>query len=150
MRASADGAEGKVGGGHADDGPDEGDLPPRPSVNGSINNSVGAHPGPGHHLRAKVLLLSSYSLAAWAWRSWEFTVALVLIELYPGSLLVVSAYGLLVSHGWQEREGRDTGIAAAGHLPCVTAQSHVALHALHTTVGGLAGRLRAACPGPWP
>ena len=37
----------------------------------------------------------SYSLAAWAWRAWEFTVALVLIELYPDSLLLVSIYGLL-------------------------------------------------------
>ncbi|GLI67363.1 hypothetical protein VaNZ11_011542 [Volvox africanus] len=45
--------------------------------------------------RAKVFLCSSYALAAWAWRSWEFIVALILIELYPDSLLMVSAYGIL-------------------------------------------------------
>ncbi|GIL55048.1 hypothetical protein Vafri_10701 [Volvox africanus] len=44
---------------------------------------------------AKVFLCSSYALAAWAWRSWEFIVALILIELYPDSLLMVSAYGIL-------------------------------------------------------
>lgn len=46
-------------------------------------------------IRAKLFLCTSYALAAWAWRSWEFIVALVLIELYPNSLLMVSAYGLL-------------------------------------------------------
>ncbi len=45
--------------------------------------------------RAKYFICSSYALAAWAWRSWEFIVALALIELYPDSLLMVSAYGLL-------------------------------------------------------
>ncbi|GLC41594.1 hypothetical protein PLESTB_000698500 [Pleodorina starrii] len=51
----------------------------------------------GAHIpaRAKFFLCASYALAAWAWRSWEFIVALVLIELYPESLLMVSAYGLL-------------------------------------------------------
>lgn len=44
---------------------------------------------------ARFYLCSSYAFAAWAWRSWEFLVALVLIELYPNSLLMVSAYGLL-------------------------------------------------------
>ncbi|PNH07594.1 Solute carrier family 40 member 1 [Tetrabaena socialis] len=45
--------------------------------------------------RARLFLCTSYALAAWAWRSWEFLVALVLIELYPNSLLMVAAYGLL-------------------------------------------------------
>ncbi len=51
--------------------------------------------GPGVPAKAKAYLCCSYAMAAWAWRSWEFVVALVLIELYPNSLLMVSAYGLL-------------------------------------------------------
>ncbi|KAG2495007.1 hypothetical protein HYH03_006940 [Edaphochlamys debaryana] len=50
---------------------------------------------PGAHRRAKTFLCLSYSLAAIAARSWEFMVALLLIELYPDSLLMVVAYGLL-------------------------------------------------------
>ena len=40
-------------------------------------------------------LYSSYMLAAWAWRGMEFTVALILLELLPDSLLLVSIFGLL-------------------------------------------------------
>mmetsp|Transcript_26528 Transcript_26528/g.71752 ORF Transcript_26528/g.71752 Transcript_26528/m.71752 type:complete len:502 (+) Transcript_26528:201-1706(+) len=40
-------------------------------------------------------LMLSYALAAWAWRSWEFAVALLLIQLSSSSLRLVSAYGLV-------------------------------------------------------
>jgi hypothetical protein len=46
--------------------------------------------------RAKLLLMASYALGAWAWRSWEFAVALLLISVHPsGTLSLVSVYGLL-------------------------------------------------------
>lgn len=37
----------------------------------------------------------SHFLARWAWRTWEFAVALILMELHPTSLLLVSLYGLM-------------------------------------------------------
>lgn len=52
-------------------------------------------PPPPATLRAVHGLYASYAMAAWAWRGWEFIVALVLIELYPDSLAVVAAYGLM-------------------------------------------------------
>lgn len=47
--------------------------------------------------RPQAALMCAYALAAWAWRSWDFFVALVLIDLAPApasSLRLVSAYGL--------------------------------------------------------
>jgi hypothetical protein len=43
----------------------------------------------------KAPMLMSHFLARWAWRTWEFAVALLLIKLHPASLLLVSVYGLL-------------------------------------------------------
>jgi len=40
-------------------------------------------------------LITHISLNSWAWRTWEFAVALILIRLYPGSLALISAYGLM-------------------------------------------------------
>lgn len=42
-----------------------------------------------------VCVCVSHALARWAWRSWEFAVALILMRLHPSSLLLVSLYGLL-------------------------------------------------------
>ena len=50
---------------------------------------------PLHTLLLQAALFTSYFMAAWAWRGMEFTIALVLLELYPKSLLLVSLYGLL-------------------------------------------------------
>lgn len=44
--------------------------------------------------RALRCLLASHALAVFSWRSWEFTLALLLTRLYPDSLAVVSLYGL--------------------------------------------------------
>ncbi|GAX73942.1 hypothetical protein CEUSTIGMA_g1392.t1 [Chlamydomonas eustigma] len=44
-------------------------------------------------IRSSILL--SYFMASWARRGMEFTIALVLIDLYPDSLLLVSIYGLV-------------------------------------------------------
>ncbi|KAI8465599.1 MAG: hypothetical protein J3K34DRAFT_84448 [Monoraphidium minutum] len=40
-------------------------------------------------------LFASHALARWAWRTWEFAVALILVDLHPGSLGLISAYGLV-------------------------------------------------------
>ncbi|GBF99021.1 hypothetical protein Rsub_11825 [Raphidocelis subcapitata] len=40
-------------------------------------------------------LYASHALARWAWRTWEFAVVLILLHLHPGSLLLVSGYGLM-------------------------------------------------------
>ncbi len=45
--------------------------------------------------QAQAALYAAYTLAIWGGRTWEFAVALFLLELVPQSLLLVSAYGLL-------------------------------------------------------
>jgi hypothetical protein len=35
---------------------------------------------------APAALMGSHALATWGWRTWEFAVALILSELYPGAL----------------------------------------------------------------
>jgi hypothetical protein len=40
-------------------------------------------------------LYTTAFLGQWGWRTWEFAVALILIELYPDTLLLVALYGLL-------------------------------------------------------
>ncbi|MEW5318688.1 MAG: hypothetical protein WDW38_009890 [Sanguina aurantia] len=40
-------------------------------------------------------LFASYAMAAWAWRAWEYTVALVIVLYNPDDLRMVSIYGLL-------------------------------------------------------
>ncbi|KAL6755200.1 hypothetical protein V8C86DRAFT_3137942 [Haematococcus lacustris] len=64
--------------------------PPRPR--GRRHHRV-VRPVEDRH-RAQHALMAAYCLAAWAWRSWEFAVALLLLHLYP-SLLLVSVYGLV-------------------------------------------------------
>jgi hypothetical protein len=34
---------------------------------------------------AQACLLASHALATWGWRTWEFAVALLLSDLYPGT-----------------------------------------------------------------
>jgi iron-regulated transporter 1 len=40
-------------------------------------------------------MLAAYLLASWGWRTWEFAIALLLLGLYPESLVLVAAFGLL-------------------------------------------------------
>lgn len=50
-----------------------------------------------HTRKPQAALMCAYALAAWAWSSWDFFVALVLVDLAPdpgSSLRLVSAYGL--------------------------------------------------------
>eukprot|EP00882_Tetradesmus_deserticola_P024070 GHRQ01026291.1.p1 GENE.GHRQ01026291.1~~GHRQ01026291.1.p1 ORF type:complete len:177 (+),score=49.58 GHRQ01026291.1:161-691(+) len=42
-----------------------------------------------------ICLYAAHALARWAWRTWEFAVALILMRLQPSSLLLVSVYGFL-------------------------------------------------------
>ncbi|GAX73941.1 hypothetical protein CEUSTIGMA_g1391.t1 [Chlamydomonas eustigma] len=67
------------------------------SVSSYESESLGESDAPGSAIfrRINLSLMSSYFLAAWAWRGMEFTIALVLIDLYPDSLLLVSIYGVL-------------------------------------------------------
>lgn len=44
---------------------------------------------------AVLCLCGTHALARWGWRTWEFAVALILIKLFPTSLLLVSIFGLL-------------------------------------------------------
>jgi hypothetical protein len=44
---------------------------------------------------ARRALYTTSFLGQWGWRTWEFAVALILIELYPDTLLLVALYGLL-------------------------------------------------------
>ena len=59
----------------------------------------GAVPTKGNAWRARLALYSSHALAAWGQRSWEFAVGLLMLQLRPGSLALVSAYGLTDSLG---------------------------------------------------
>ncbi|KAK9815567.1 hypothetical protein WJX72_006024 [[Myrmecia] bisecta] len=47
--------------------------------------------------RSRLALCSSHALSTWGQRMWEFDVGLLMLELYPDSLLLVSAYGLVSS-----------------------------------------------------
>lgn len=42
-------------------------------------------------------LYISHGLSAWGDRMWEFAIALLLINIWPGSLLLVALYGLIVA-----------------------------------------------------
>lgn len=44
--------------------------------------------------KARLALYGSHALAAWGQRSWEFAVGLIMLEVWPQSLALVSAYGL--------------------------------------------------------
>jgi hypothetical protein len=60
------------------------------------NSSAGAAAGSSTGWTKAVLCLcGTHALARWGWRTWEFAVALILIKLFPASLLLVSVFGLL-------------------------------------------------------
>jgi hypothetical protein len=42
-------------------------------------------------INARSALLLSHALATWGWRTWEFVVALLLSELYPGACVCTRA-----------------------------------------------------------
>lgn len=46
-------------------------------------------------LKVKAALYASHFLSAWGIRMWEFAIGLILLELYPSSLALVSAFGLV-------------------------------------------------------
>lgn len=45
-------------------------------------------------LYAKLALYASHALSTSGQRMWEFAVGLIMLELYPSSLVLVSAFGL--------------------------------------------------------
>lgn len=47
-----------------------------------------------HPLYAKLALYASHALSTWGQRMWEFAVGLIMLELYPSSLVLVSTFGL--------------------------------------------------------
>jgi hypothetical protein len=47
------------------------------------------------HTHPPLLIISPQPARSWAWRTWEFAVALILIRLHPGSLALISGYGLV-------------------------------------------------------
>ena len=59
----------------------------------------GASSAKGNVRRSRLALYSSHALAAWGQRSWEFAVGLLMLQLRPHSLTLVSAYGLVDSLG---------------------------------------------------
>ena len=44
-------------------------------------------------ISARGALLLSHALATWGWRTWEFAVALLLSELYPGACVCTRVPG---------------------------------------------------------
>lgn len=55
---------------------------------------IGFKPEPDEMLYAKLALYASHALSTWGQRMWEFAVGLIMLELYPSSLVLVSAFGL--------------------------------------------------------
>ena len=57
-------------------------------------------------LYAKSALYTSHFLSTWGQRMWEFAIGLIMLELYPSSLALVSTFGLvdggvqIVSGAW--------------------------------------------------
>ena len=45
--------------------------------------------------RAWLALYASHALSTWGQRMWEFAVGLLMLELRPGSLMLVSVFGLV-------------------------------------------------------
>lgn len=45
-------------------------------------------------LYARFAMYASHALSTWGQRMWEFAVGLIMLELYPSSLVLVSAFGL--------------------------------------------------------
>ncbi len=44
---------------------------------------------------AKMSLYSSHLMSTWGQRMWEFAIGLIMLEMYPSSLALVSAFGLV-------------------------------------------------------
>jgi len=44
---------------------------------------------------AKISLYSSHLMSTWGQRMWEFAIGLIMLEMYPSSLALVSAFGLV-------------------------------------------------------
>lgn len=45
--------------------------------------------------KVKAALYASHFLSAWGERMWEFAIGLIMLELYPSSLALVSTFGLV-------------------------------------------------------
>ncbi len=58
--------------------------------------------------RAWLALYASHALSTWGQRMWEFAVGLLMLQLRPGSLLLVSVFGL-VDGGAQVLAGGTVG-----------------------------------------
>ena len=58
--------------------------------------------------RAWLALYASHALSTWGQRMWEFAVGLLMLQLRPGSLLLVSVFGL-VDGGAQVMAGGAVG-----------------------------------------
>jgi iron-regulated transporter 1 len=67
-------------------------LPQTPIHSGSFE-LTGAYPV-GDARRARQALYGSHFLSTWGQRAWEFLVGLVMLEIHPSSLLLVSIFGL--------------------------------------------------------
>ena len=65
-----------------------------PSSHFAVQVAVRAQPE-DQPLSAKLSLYASHALSTWGQRTWEFAVGLIMLELYPSSLALVSAYGLI-------------------------------------------------------
>lgn len=61
----------------------------------SSSSSTSSSSTEASHTSAVLCLCGTHALARWGWRTWEFAVALILIKLFPDSLLLVSIFGLL-------------------------------------------------------
>ncbi len=72
--------------------------------------------------RAWLALYASHALSTWGQRMWEFAVGLLMLQLRPGSLLLVSVFGL-IDGGAQVVAGGAVGSyvgrsAARPAMPC--------------------------------
>ena len=50
---------------------------------------------PDRPLMAKMSLYTSHLMSTWGQRMWEFAVGLIMLEMYPSTLALVSAFGLV-------------------------------------------------------
>lgn len=50
---------------------------------------------PERPLMAKMSLYTSHLMSTWGQRMWEFAVGLIMLEMYPSTLALVSAFGLV-------------------------------------------------------
>lgn len=66
-------------------------LPETPLTSGAFE--VASYPV-GDGRRARLALYGSHFLSTWGQRAWEFLVGLVMLDIHPSSLLLVSIFGL--------------------------------------------------------